>query len=133
MYGDQFLNAAALVDRGMAVILPFEDITKENVFRAIKQALEPSKMESAKRVSHTYRNRQQSPLNTAVWWAEYVAATRGAPLLHSHATDISFIEYYSLDVLALIFSIITLNVFSWFWIVKRIFGSKKSSDKMKKQ
>lgn len=41
MYGDQFLNAAALVQRGMGVLLNYEDIGENSVMRALKRALDP--------------------------------------------------------------------------------------------
>lgn len=41
MYGDQFLNSAAFVNRGMGSILHYEDITKENLYEAIQFALKP--------------------------------------------------------------------------------------------
>lgn len=40
MYGDQFLNAAAMKQRGMGVILNYEDIDENNVIRSIKKVLE---------------------------------------------------------------------------------------------
>lgn len=40
MYGDQFLNAAAMVQRGMGVVLNYEDITENNVIRSVKKVLE---------------------------------------------------------------------------------------------
>ena len=40
MYGDQFLNAAAMQQRGMAVILHYEDINENYVIRAVKKVLE---------------------------------------------------------------------------------------------
>lgn len=40
MYGDQFLNAAAMVHRGMGTILHYEDISEKTVIKAIHIALE---------------------------------------------------------------------------------------------
>lgn len=41
IYGDQFLNAAALMKRGMGLTLPFSDINEQNVFEAISNGLQP--------------------------------------------------------------------------------------------
>lgn len=41
MYGDQFLNAAALVQRGMGVLLNYEDISENTVLRSLKRAMDP--------------------------------------------------------------------------------------------
>lgn len=40
MYGDQFLNAAAMVHRGVGHLLRYEDIAEHTVFKAVKKALE---------------------------------------------------------------------------------------------
>lgn len=40
MYGDQFLNAAAMKQRGMGVVLNYEDIDENTVLKAIKKVLE---------------------------------------------------------------------------------------------
>lgn len=40
MYGDQFLNAAAMVRRGFGSIVNYDDITKENVYNALRKALD---------------------------------------------------------------------------------------------
>lgn len=42
MYGDQFMNAAAIVHRGMGVLLPFPHMTTENIVKALKRTLEPA-------------------------------------------------------------------------------------------
>lgn len=36
--------------------------------------------------SEIYRDRLVPPMETAIYWVEYVAATKGAPHLHSIAT-----------------------------------------------
>lgn len=41
MYGDQFFNAASLKHRGMGVVLPYEEISKETVHRALQTTLDP--------------------------------------------------------------------------------------------
>lgn len=41
IYGDQFVNMAALVHRGMAVELQIDDIEAEKVHKVIKEALKP--------------------------------------------------------------------------------------------
>lgn len=102
MYGDQFHNAAAVKARGVGWILPYDDISVETIKTAITNALSSTTRENAKKVSYSFKNRPQTPIETAIWWVEYVAATRGAPLLKSHSIHLSMVEYYSIDVLATI-------------------------------
>lgn len=41
IYGDQFLNAAALENREMGVVLHYTDITEGNVYNALQKVLNP--------------------------------------------------------------------------------------------
>lgn len=40
MYGDQHLNSAALIHRGMGYLLPYEKINKDTVHEAVRKALQ---------------------------------------------------------------------------------------------
>ncbi|XP_037914896.1 UDP-glucosyltransferase 2-like isoform X1 [Hermetia illucens] len=118
MYGDQFLNAASLKNRGMGIILNYEDITEANIFRAVKQLLEPRYHENAKSISFAFRNRPQKALDTAVWWVEYMAKTEGAPLTKSVATHISRFVYYSLDIYAFLIGVLLFSTAIWIFLFK---------------
>ncbi len=96
-YFDQFLNAAAAVDRGMGYIVQYDDITEETIKAAIKEALKPETLENARKVSYSFKNQQNTPAESAVWWTEYVAKTNGAPLLQSHSKYLTTFVYYSFD------------------------------------
>lgn len=132
IFGDQPHNAAVIKARGMGFIVHFEDITEETIKSAINEALKPTSLENAKRVSHSYQNRPKPPLETAIWWVEYVAATKGAPLLKSHSINMSTFTYYSFDVY-LTFAIILIVALSPFiyliWRFSRKSVSKNSKAK----
>ncbi|EDW03360.1 GH10547 [Drosophila grimshawi] len=96
--GDQFLNVAALVQRQMAVQLDFQSLSEQSIFEALSQALDPSYKQNAAKIAAAYNERPQLPLETALWWVEHVAETRGAPLLQSSAVHLNRFVYYSLDV-----------------------------------
>lgn len=40
IYGDQYLNAAALNYRGMGIILHYNQLTEQNIFNSIQQILQ---------------------------------------------------------------------------------------------
>ncbi|XP_055635695.1 UDP-glycosyltransferase UGT5-like [Toxorhynchites rutilus septentrionalis] len=120
MYGDQYNNAAALEHRGMGVVLPYEQITRESVYEALKKALEPVKMENAKRVSFSYRNRPQTAVDTAVWWSEHVVATGGLPLAKTYATEMPWYSYHVLDLQVVIYTFLTVYISCWVWLFKRV-------------
>lgn len=132
MYGDQFHNSAAAKARGMGWILPYEDITEETVKTAINNALSSTSRNNAKKVSYSYKNRPQTPTETAIWWVEYIAATRGGPLLQSHSEHLSAIEYYSLDVLATIAAALFIVIYPWVFIYRKCLIKSKPSQNQRK-
>ena len=113
MYGDQYLNAAALEARGMGVVLPYEKITKELVFSSLRKALDARSSENAKKVSFSFKNRPLSPVESAVWWSEYVITTNGAVLTKSNAVFLNWITYHSLDVYFALISMLSITIISW--------------------
>lgn len=48
-----------------------------------------------------YRDQQNQPLATAIYWVEYVARHHGAPQLHSSARLLGFWAVNNLDVYAM--------------------------------
>lgn len=41
IYGDQYLNAAALKHRGMGIVLHYNELTRENIVEAVQRILQP--------------------------------------------------------------------------------------------
>ncbi|PBC29917.1 UDP-glucuronosyltransferase [Apis cerana cerana] len=68
--------------------------------------------ENAKRLSKAFKDRPASPLETAIWWTEYVARGNGLPYVKSEATTMAWHERYLVDVHAilLLFSLLALYV-----------------------
>ncbi|XP_034472230.1 uncharacterized protein LOC117779980 [Drosophila innubila] len=124
MYGDQFLNAAALMQRGMGVLLNYEDISENTVLRSLKRAMDPKLADAAKAVSHSFHHRPQQTLLTAIWWVEHVAYTHGDPLIKPSSVEMSRFVYYSLDVYLVIGSILGIVIASWIALIKRCRGKR---------
>lgn len=106
-----------MVRRGMGVVVHYEQITKETMRNALHFALNPKTQMNAKIVSHSFNNRLRNPLDTAVWWVEHVASTKGARLTHSNSVYMSGVAYHLFDVYAVIsLSVLTL-IFSWISVI----------------
>ncbi|XP_070065012.1 uncharacterized protein [Drosophila virilis] len=119
MYGDQFLNAAALVQRNMGVLLHYEDIGENTVLKALKRALDKKHADAAKLVAHSFKYRPQQALQTALWWVEHVGHTGGNPLLKSSAVELSRFVYYSLDCYVAVGLILAIVIASWVALIGR--------------
>ncbi|XP_026461576.1 UDP-glucuronosyltransferase 1-6-like [Ctenocephalides felis] len=126
IYGDQFLNAAAIESRGMGRILNYEDLNEEHITQTLNEVLKPSYLQNAKRVSANFLNRPQSPIDLAAWWTERVAEVgiESPPLWRSEAVDMCCIQYYMLDVYACL-----LVIFLFFMRISGKILSKFRRDK----
>lgn len=136
MYGDQFLNSAALVSRGMGAVLTYEKITKETVLAALKFALKPSTAEAARKISYSYNNRPMSQVDTALYWVEHTIATGGQSLMKPPSTFIPWFIYYNLDIYAVIVALLLVLVTSWVIFLRLVCRSSrifKVAIKVKKQ
>lgn len=117
----------------MGKVVPYERITAETMTDAIRFALEPQTQENARKVSHSYRNRIQTPQEAAVWWVEHVAATGGAALMQSHATELSAFAYYSFDVYATLAAVLFVFLGSWVWMLKKCCRTSRSTETSKQK
>ncbi|GLV33061.1 UDP-glycosyltransferase family 36 member D1 [Carabus blaptoides fortunei] len=93
---------------GAGVILHFSDITEETVTKALNTVLDPSYRKQAKTLSAEFRDRPLSPMDTAIYWVEYVARHGGAPRMRSAAVDMPLYQYLLLDVIAFVLVILAL-------------------------
>ncbi|XP_023297572.1 UDP-glycosyltransferase UGT5-like [Lucilia cuprina] len=131
MYGDQFLNAAAMQQRGMGVILHYEDINENSVLRAVKKVLEKQYFDNAKTVSYSFKHRPQAALDTAMWWVEYIANTEGSQLVKSSSVHMSRFVYYSLDIYLIFAFVLLTTIVSWYWIINKLTSKRNKQQKIK--
>ncbi|XP_046658306.1 UDP-glycosyltransferase UGT5-like isoform X2 [Homalodisca vitripennis] len=121
MFGDQPNNVAHLAASGAAVKLSYNDITKETVLKALRAVLYDSRYkESAKLLSERFRDRPMSPLDTAVYWTEYVLRHNGARHLRSAAVDMPWYQLWLLDVALVLLAGLASVLFVVFWLARRV-------------
>lgn len=56
--------------------------------------------ENAKIVSERFKDRPMSPAELVVYWTEYVIRHKGAPHLKSHALNLTWYQYFLLDIIS---------------------------------
>jgi len=59
-----------------------------------------------------------SPEQSVVYWTEYVIRRKGAPHLKSHGLNLTWYQYFLLDVIAVILTFISLVLFIIYKLVK---------------
>lgn len=65
-----------------------------------------------------------TPVETAVYWIEYVMRHKGAPHLRSAGLDLPFISYHNLDVFGFMLASVLIVVFGVKWLLCCIFCQK---------
>lgn len=75
-----------------------------------------------------------TPIETAVYWIEYVIRHKGAPHLRSAGLDLCFISYHNLDVFGLMIATVLVVLFILKWLVCFLFcrQSNKPTKRSKK-
>jgi glucuronosyltransferase len=58
--------------------------------------------EKAQHVSGIYRDQPLTPLEQAVFWTEYMIRHKGAPHVRSAVFDLTWYQYFLLDVIAVL-------------------------------
>ncbi|XP_063921312.1 UDP-glycosyltransferase UGT5-like [Zophobas morio] len=134
--GDQKLNAKSAMSKGFGLVLPYSELTEDKLTQSIQEILNnPKYKDNAKQISENFHERQVSPMETAIYWIEYVIRHKGAPHLRVAALDLPWYQYYLLDVigfLVLVSSVIAcISYYSIRAVCKKL--CKKGKSKKLKQ
>ncbi|XP_062122454.1 UDP-glycosyltransferase UGT5-like [Drosophila sulfurigaster albostrigata] len=112
IYFDQFDNVERMVKVGIARKLDINKLTDEQLMNNIKELLEnPIYTLKAKEMSKRFRDQPSSPIETAIWWTEYVLRHKGAPHMRMTDQDMAFVPYYKLNIFSVLFSRIAFSAF----------------------
>nr|WHM27968.1 UDP-glycosyltransferase family 468 member A4 [Frankliniella occidentalis] len=116
---DQFVNLEKVVGIGMGRGMPLNELTKERLVAEIKEMLtNPRYLKAARHTRTLIHDQKETPLERAVWWAEYVGRHRGAPHLRSPARDLYWHQVMMLDIAALLAFAVLAVLLVAFLVVK---------------
>lgn len=68
-------------------------------------------MKNAKIVSDRFKDRPMSPAQMVDYWTRYVIRHKGAPHLKSHALDLTWYQYFLLNEIIIVTSVIIFMFF----------------------
>lgn len=133
-FGDQMSNLEIEVKNGVALVLDYGTLTVENFLNSTKEVLLNSKYrKKAKEFSNLFRDRPQKPMETAIFWTEYVLRHHGAKHMQANSVHLNFWQLNSYDVvgflMAIVIVIIYINIYILRLIWCKLFGSKIKSKK----
>lgn len=95
---DQKRSSVKSVRMGLAVKIDFRTLTRDNFKKVILSVLENPKYASkAKETSRLFQDKQQRPLDVALWWIDYVIRNQSAN--KSQSATLDWFTSTSLDVI----------------------------------
>nr|XP_008191746.2 PREDICTED: UDP-glucuronosyltransferase 2B15-like [Tribolium castaneum] len=98
-FDDQELNIVTSEKLGIAKKLSYGHINKNTLLNTITELFEDLKYrQNVERISKIFKDRPMSPLDTAIYWVEYVIRYKGAPHLRSVGADLPWYQFYLVDV-----------------------------------
>nr|XP_006819886.1 PREDICTED: 2-hydroxyacylsphingosine 1-beta-galactosyltransferase-like [Saccoglossus kowalevskii] len=116
LYGDHYDTFNRVSSKGMAVILNIGTLTPDELYNAVIKVINtPSYKENAKKISAIHKDKPMSAGDTAVFWIEYVIK-HGGQHLRAEAFNLSFIEYFLIDIA--VFLIVVIAVV--FFVLKKV-------------
>ncbi|XP_071498454.1 UDP-glucuronosyltransferase 2B33-like [Diadema antillarum] len=114
LHGDQYDVGARVEKRGIGRQLDKRYLTADNIYEALNDVINnPKYATTAKQVSAIMKDQPLSPRDRAAHWIEHVIKF-GGDYLRSTGPELSLVQYYMIDVLALyliIFLIIVISIF----------------------
>ncbi|KAI8436736.1 hypothetical protein MSG28_010214 [Choristoneura fumiferana] len=134
VFGDQYLNILDTVRKGHGEILYYKEINENTLRTKINKMLKDrTYMETAKKIAARFKDRPMNPLDTAVWWTEYVIRHKGADFMKP--PKISYIAYQMLDVYLFLLGVVAVIIYVILKVITliiNVFGSKNVTKKQKK-
>ncbi|XP_033972419.1 UDP-glucuronosyltransferase 2C1-like [Trematomus bernacchii] len=134
LFFDQFDNLLRLKERGAAKILTIQTVDKDNNFQdAIQEVLnEPSYRLNMQRLSSLHRDQPMKPLDTALFWIEFVMRHKGAAHLRTESYRLPWYSYHSVDVTLFLAGAVLLVLFTFVFFI-RCLCTKMCKSKVKRE
>ncbi|XP_050524531.1 UDP-glycosyltransferase UGT5-like isoform X1 [Daktulosphaira vitifoliae] len=109
MFADQFSNMNYIIEKGCGKHLEYDMINEDVVYNKIIDMLSDKRYSTnAKRLSTLFKDRQNNPLQEALFWIEYVAKYGGHLLKPS---ELPWYLLFSMDIIILISIIFTMVIY----------------------
>jgi len=108
---DQKPNLLRAEARGYAVLLDWANLSADLMLQGIQKALvDPEMKASVERQHRLFMDRPMSAQDTAVWWIEHAMRHGGGKHLRPASLDLTFVQYYLLDVIGFILIILVISL-----------------------
>lgn len=129
-YADQHSSIAKMIQKGVGAKIDFRTLTTESFKEVILKVVEnPKYAENSKKVSKLFQDKPMKPLDTALWWVDYVIRNPNLDHMKSPTLETGFFVAYSLDIIFAAVVVLNLLVYIICKLFKTLFGSEKAKRK----
>ncbi|XP_045073601.1 UDP-glucuronosyltransferase 2A1-like [Coregonus clupeaformis] len=135
LFSDQYDNLLCLKERRGAKLLSLATVDKNNNFlEALQEVLdEPSYRMNMQRLSRLHRDVPMEPLDTALFWIEFVMRHKGAAHLRTESYRMPWYSYHSVDVVLILLAVVSVLLLLLVAIVRYLCVGKCLKIKIKSE
>ena len=134
IFGDQPVNVKEAVNKKLGLQMDWHKMTEDSLLVAITEVLDdPEYQSSVSRLSDLIMDQPQHPLERAVWWLEYLLRHPHNPGMRPVTHDLSWPQYFLLDVNATVIAILGLVIFIFIGLIRYCCCKKAKIGKQKSE
>lgn len=127
IYADQYNNLLNVQNDGHGKIIEYNDLTESTLEKTLNEVLKDNTYKiKAKEIQRRFKDRPMKPLDTAIFWIEYVIRHKGADFMKNPALKLCWFAYNMIDVyvftLVIILAVLA-TIFKLYLFIKHIFKS----------
>lgn len=129
------MNIERAIDQGRGLSLKLGEITEDHIYNQLTELVEnPKYKKNAEKISKLFKDRPITAEDSIIYWTQYVARHKGANFLKSAGNDLNFIQFYLIDVYAVLavefVVVMFLNFMILRMIIRKIFKKKNKKQKV---
>lgn len=132
---DQFDNMVRLKAKGIAEVLSVTALDVQTLTRSLGNLLDDKQpyIKNMHRMSEIHGDTPLKPMDSAIFWLEYVMRHKGAAHLRTESYKMSWYTYHNVDVLALLFGVLAVVLLFFGFTCKLLFRILKTKRKIKQK
>ncbi|XP_059233738.1 2-hydroxyacylsphingosine 1-beta-galactosyltransferase [Mustela nigripes] len=127
LFGDHYDTMTRVQAKGMGILLEWKTVTEGELYEALVKVINnPSYRQRAQKLSEIHKDQPGHPVNRTVYWIDYILRHNGAHHLRAAVHQISFCQYFLLDIAFVLLLGAALFYFFLSWVTKFIYRKIKS-------
>ncbi|XP_071453613.1 UDP-glucosyltransferase 2-like [Hetaerina americana] len=129
-YGDQELNMQKVTKLGVGLQVPYTELTKDKLLKAIKEILGDASYQNKMRLlSAQAMDQPEHPLQRAAFWTEYVIRHKGAKHIQPASLELGWCQLYMVDAISVLVSIPIILLLGLYYVMAKCCCRRKTSAK----